>query len=287
MAVTTDNPLAGYVEPEGTKDEGTKENPLLQQPQEEEPETGTLAEGEQPQTEQQETGTLQSWMNQVPTQALFIPLVVVIVVLLLLLFLRGKKGKPDSKDTVDSSIIEKTDADDIQNMPAKGSMVKYSVVHEIGARNEQQDSYSISDCENTSLLAKKGYLAIVADGMGGLSNGGQISNLLTKYGQELFDTSPDYLTEADLLLEIVQKCNYQVNQLLRDGQRSGSTLVMTYIKEGFLHFLTIGDSHLYLYRNGGLLLLNREHVFGEELALKSVNGIVPVAAVRQDNPRRC
>ena len=82
--------------------------------------------------------------------------------------------------------------------------------------------------------------------MGGLTNGGQVSNLLTKYGQELFESSPEYLMPADLLLEIVNKCNYQVNQLLRNGQRSGSTLVMAHIKDGFLHFLTIVDSHLYL-----------------------------------------
>ena len=287
MVVTTKNPLAGYVKPEEIPGQSNNENPLLQQ--EEEPDTSAIAKEEQqqaqpiqPQTEQQETGTLQHWMNQVPTQALFIPLVVVIVILLLLLFLRGKKGKSDSKDAIDSSIIEKTDADGIQNMPAKGLMVKYSVVHEIGARSEQQDSYSISDCEKESFFEKKGFLAIVADGMGGLTNGGQVSNLLTKYGQELFESSPEYLMPADLLLEIVNKCNYQVNQLLRNGQRSGSTLVMAHIKDGFLHFLTIGDSHLYLYRNEGLILLNREHVFGEELALQAANGMAPVIAVSQD-----
>lgn len=287
MVVTTKNPLAGYVKPEEIPGQSNDENPLLQQ--EEEPDTSAIAKEEQqqaqptqPQDEQQETGTLQHWMNQVPTQALFIPLVVVIVILLLLLFLRGKKGKSDSKDGVDSSIIEKTDADGIQNMPTKGLMVKCSVIHEIGARNEQQDSYSISDCEKESLFEKKGFLAIVADGMGGLTNGGQVSNLLTKYGQELFESSPEYLMPADLLLEIVSKCNYQVNQLLRNGQRSGSTLVMAHIKDGYLHFLTIGDSHLYLYRNEGLILLNREHVFGEELALKAVNGMAPVIAVSQD-----
>jgi protein phosphatase len=70
--------------------------------------------------------------------------------------------------------------------------------------------------------------------------------------------------------------------MLQGADRSGSTLVSAIIREGRLHFLTVGDSRIYLYRKGVLLQLNREHIYQEELALKAVNHIVPLQQVTGD-----
>lgn len=160
-----------------------------------------------------------------------------------------------------------------QAAPA-GTKAPYSVakVHSIGARKDQQDSYNISDYMDSSLLREKGFLAIVADGMGGLSNGGMVSKLAVNTGLEYFYGASSSLTPERRLLEMAQIINIRVNQLLHGRkERSGSTLVEALIYQNKLYFLTIGDSRIYLYRGGHMICLNRPHIYAEELALEGVN----------------
>ena len=70
--------------------------------------------------------------------------------------------------------------------------------------------------------------------------------------------------------------------MLRGQERSGSTLVSCVIRNGYLHFLTVGDSRIYLYRGGALIQLNREHIYQEELACRAVNQEVSLPQVRGD-----
>lgn len=160
--------------------------------------------------------------------------------------------------------------------------VKVAVLQAQGARKDQQDSYGVSDLSDPSTYAQQGMMAVVADGMGGLANGGMVSNLLVRVFQQGFQNGGAYMQPQDLLLDLAMRANVQVNQMLQGAERSGSTLVATTIRSGYLHFLTVGDSHLYLYRSGVLLQLNREHVYKEELAVKAVNRYVSATQVHSD-----
>lgn len=77
-----------------------------------------------------------------------------------------------------------------------------------------------------------------------------------------------------MLLELLAQAVRSVNDLLGpDGLCSGgSTLVMGLLRFGRFHYLSVGDSRIYLYRRGALYQLNREHVFKDELSLRAVNG---------------
>lgn len=152
----------------------------------------------------------------------------------------------------------------------------------IGQRDDQQDSFGITDVKDVVLYQKRGLLAVVADGMGGLSNGGEISALVVKSCHSMFHELPEYKKPSDMLLEMANVANRNVNMYLQNGKRSGSTLVAAIIRDGYLYFLTVGDSHIYLYRNGAILNLNREHVYREELAVSAVNGEVPMERVKND-----
>jgi len=160
--------------------------------------------------------------------------------------------------------------------------VKAAVLQAQGTRKDQQDSYGVSDLSDPGTYAQQGMMAVVADGMGGLANGSMVSNLLVRVFQQGFQSGGAYMQPQDLLLDLAMRANAQVNQMLRGAERSGSTLVATTIRNGSLHFLTVGDSHLYLYRSGVLLQLNREHVYQEELAVKAVNRYVSAAQVHSD-----
>ena len=159
--------------------------------------------------------------------------------------------------------------------PASRSMssfnTKVSTVHQQGAREEQQDSFGISDA---SLIDEFGMLGIVADGMGGLTGGDQVSykvvdTLLERFMAEGNKNKPP----KELLVSLVKAAVKSVNEMLgpQRYRKSGSTLSMVYIKDSKLFFLNMGDSRICLYRNGILTQLNREHIFENELALKAVN----------------
>lgn len=163
---------------------------------------------------------------------------------------------------------------------ASGGSVNVAACQDIGAREDQQDSYEYS---HPDLYAQQGLMAVVADGMGGLANGKAVSSALVRTFIDGFPQVSGYYSQtADILLDLSIRANARVNQMLRGADRSGSTLVAALVRDGYLHFLTVGDSRIYLYRGGALLQLNREHIYQEELAVKAVNQGASMAQVRSD-----
>lgn len=157
-----------------------------------------------------------------------------------------------------------------------------SVVHNIGARRDQQDSWWISDL-GVNTQKERGILAVVADGMGGLANGKLVSQLAIETCRELFAQPAGECRPDIRLLELTRNINDRVNRrLASEKERSGSTLVEALIADGRLYFLTLGDSRIYLFRAGKLICLNRPHVYSEELALKAVNNRIPPTAIYSD-----
>ncbi|MCD8081908.1 MAG: protein phosphatase 2C domain-containing protein [Bacteroides sp.] len=143
-------------------------------------------------------------------------------------------------------------------------------LHAQGSREGQQDCFSATPEE---LYPNLGLLAVVADGMGGLENGDQVSQTAVTSMVEGFYASqiPD---PAQELLQLFSDANGAVNRMLgyeRIGQ-CGSTMVAGLLKNERFYFLSVGDSRIYLYRDGILMQLNREHIYRRELELWAVNG---------------
>lgn len=149
-----------------------------------------------------------------------------------------------------------------------GGGLSVGKLHQQGARSSQQDCFSVSD---PSVMAQKGLLAVVADGMGGLEQGDKVSQTAVEAAMNGF-----YLADAQgeqLLLYLLEQANQAVNAFLGPDRqkKSGSTLVMGLIQQGRFYSLSVGDSRICLYRDGQLYQLNREHIFRHELALRAVN----------------
>lgn len=140
-------------------------------------------------------------------------------------------------------------------------------LHEQGARSGQQDCFFVSPAEETA-----GVLAVVADGMGGLTDGDKVSQAaVSAMAQGFYHVQG---TPQQVLLQLAERANSAVNRLLgEDGAcRSGSTLVAGLIRDRAFHYLSIGDSRICLYRRGVLYQLNREHIYRNELYVGYVNG---------------
>ena len=144
----------------------------------------------------------------------------------------------------------------------------------IGRREEQQDSFCISDINDKRSMKDKGLMAVVADGMGGMEGGAAISQLVTTTFREHYaaETAVD---PHKFLYETARAAETAVeNYRRRMNINGGSTLVAVLIKNGVLHFISIGDSRIYLLRQNNLAQLNHEHTFGAFLKEQADKGEV-------------
>lgn len=167
--------------------------------------------------------------------------------------------------------------------PAKPvETVSVGKLHEQGERSGQQDCFGISD---EALMQTHGVLAVVADGMGGLSDGDKVSTAVVESVLDGFFLYQGKCTPEQLLFMLAQQAVEGVNQLLGPAgiSKSGSTLVMGLIRESAFSFLTVGDSRISLYRQGILMQLNREHIYKNKLALDAINGEIPLQDIYTDS----
>ena len=156
----------------------------------------------------------------------------------------------------------------VQPVPP-GTVPQVGKLHQQGARASQQDCFSVSPAD---LIPGLGLLAVVADGMGGLSGGDKVSQTAVAAMMNGFYAAQG--RPEQVLLTLLGLANGEVNRLLGpDGYgQSGSTLVAGLVRDGKFYTLSVGDSRVCLYRDGALYQLNREHIYLHELEQRAVNG---------------
>lgn len=143
------------------------------------------------------------------------------------------------------------------DLEAEGA-IRIGKLHAQGKRKSQQDSFFVSQ---EDMVATHGLLTVVADGMGGLSDGDRVSQTAVSTMAESFYNMKGEPTL--LLLALLEQANTAVNKLLGPSGRnkSGSTIVAGLIKDKKFYYLSVGDSRICLFRKGVLMQLNREHIF--------------------------
>lgn len=210
----------------------------------------------------------------------------VLLLLILLLYIYKVKGKskvspkPETDATISKTKGPLSSDDEYNTTPT----YQVGKLHNIGKRKSQQDSFAVSDT-GEELCSKKGLFAIVADGMGGLSDGDKVSSMVTlSFFRDFHET--EFSNPADALLTMLQHANDEVNNFLGNKiTQSGSTLVAGIIKDYKLYWISVGDSHIYHYRNGNLMQLNREHTYRHELDAKAANGEISRETALNDPQR--
>lgn len=181
---------------------------------------------------------------------LFLDLIAILLLTLMAKQLRRTLLNPPMPDV---DVSEEASTVNIQ-----GSLVGPAAVgktHHIGKRPNQQDS-----CGKSAVFGGKGILAVVADGMGGLSGGEQVSQRVV---MEMLSLSSRLQTPQldGVLIKMVRYVNDSVNQMLGPGgiYKSGSTLLAVLATATKFQWIAVGDSRIYLFRDGCMLQLNQEH----------------------------
>jgi serine/threonine protein phosphatase PrpC len=112
---------------------------------------------------------------------------------------------------------------------------------------------------------------VVADGVSGLQGGHEASRIAVQRTVEAFCAEPRSVRPAKRLYRAVQRANIAVHDLaLAVPELSGmaTTLTAVVLVSGELFSVHIGDCRLYLYRDGRLLQLSKDHtVAGERVRL--------------------
>ena len=149
----------------------------------------------------------------------------------------------------------------------------------IGKRPEQEDSFYVSDFTDSKLLREKGFLAVVADGMGGLANGAEMSAMITGVAKNYFEKQKitKYASEEDECLYLkgflaaVREEAKRISSEEEDGEK-GSTIVAIWMKGENMYLLSVGDSRIYLQRGEGLYQMTRDHNLYSKLAERMAKG---------------
>lgn len=144
----------------------------------------------------------------------------------------------------------------------------------IGARSSQQDAFGFSDKDDLAFVAHGGVLAVVADGMGGMASGGEASHSAVRAFLHAYMAKQADIDIPQALMQALGEANRAVLALSDDvGEEDvGTTLVAAVVHGNVLHWVSVGDSRLYLWRSGQFVQLTQDHIYANELDHDAANG---------------
>lgn len=151
----------------------------------------------------------------------------------------------------------------------------------IGARESQQDSVNVVSWPNGFRLLMLG------DGMGGHAAGDIASGTVLKEFREHFINSTDCDMRTRMLLAL-DAANKKLFQLARENlslSGMGTTLLAVIFDGNSIQWLSIGDSPMWLLRNGELRRLNENHSMSTLLSEKVAAGELSREAAAQSPMR--
>ncbi|MFR5876180.1 MAG: PP2C family protein-serine/threonine phosphatase [Eubacterium sp.] len=189
----------------------------------------------------------------------------------------GKKKKRRSASALIKTI--EPDGNKMLKMDlTDGHFLLLSDVQNEGSRPYQEDSYGYSNITSDELIAQKGFLSVVADGMGGLSYGKAVSEAVVSGMLDFFNSPDTICRNGEDLKDRAQEINsFICSHFSPDGKiNAGSTLACALIHNSILHWLCIGDSRIYLRRNSQLYQINEDHDYLNMLLEEAIFNEEPI-----------
>jgi serine/threonine protein phosphatase PrpC len=159
-----------------------------------------------------------------------------------------------------------------------------------GARDYQEDAITA----DFPVGAEAGFV-VLADGMGGHAAGDVASKIvLTEVFSELKFHFADVQAFEARAPEILRNVADFANETLRQHTRShpetegmGATLVVPALVENRLWWISVGDSPLFLFRNGKLTQLNEDHSMAPQIDFMVKSGLMDPQVAANHPDRNC
>lgn len=167
--------------------------------------------------------------------------------------------------------------------PQPPRLMSYQVANlqQKGTRSYQEDSFAFVNALDVTEIRRQGLLAVVCDGMGGMEGGQAISRAAV---DGLVDAFGRMNRNGDLAGQLREAALGLAGRLYSAfGGASGTTMVAALFFQEKLYWLSIGDSGLYLLRDGGLYRMNVEHNYRTKLYQELIEeGTLDRAGADQD-----
>lgn len=159
--------------------------------------------------------------------------------------------------------------------------LEIEAVSELGSRENQQDAYLYRPDDKQTI-------AVVCDGMGGLSGGGQASRTaVQQFKQDFAEEYPLEKIPAFLTSE-VRRLDELVFTLTDDKgrrMRAGSTIASVVIEENRLYWMAVGDSEIFVLRREEMVSVNRKHNYQLQIDEMLQCGRISQEAYQQERRR--
>lgn len=129
---------------------------------------------------------------------------------------------------------------------------------------QQEARYRSADAEAIEAIETNGVLLAVADGMGGHEDGDLASSAAVRAMARIFKRGVPGEPELGLhrfVLDAHRRLHRKLRQL--GPVRMGTTLTVVWILDGVAFWCHVGDSRLYLYRDGALRRVTQDHTRAE------------------------
>jgi len=154
-----------------------------------------------------------------------------------------------------------------QRRPRVVPVLRFAARTDMGqVRENNEDKFDFYEVEDPSLLAARGCLFAVGDGIGG-AQAGQIASEMTLkllIANYYNSSSPDVF---QALLEAVIQANdrvYHLAQMIPERNGMGTTLTGIVFIEDRAVVVQVGDSRAYLIRQGEITQVSQDHSWVEE-----------------------
>lgn len=146
-----------------------------------------------------------------------------------------------------------------------------------GQRRYQEDALISSFAED-----QDHGLVVLSDGMGGHAAGDIASQIVVaEFHRTLTQSFDQSCTTDSDLAEALVRAAYEANACVKDHisknpstKGMGATLLATIVRDSSLHWVSIGDSPLFLYREGALFQLNEDHSLASQINFLVTSGFI-------------
>jgi PPM family protein phosphatase len=130
-------------------------------------------------------------------------------------------------------------------------------------RQNNEDSFGYWEPEDDQQFLRKGRLAVVADGMGGYEGGQEASRLAVETLVAVYRDFPGN-DPQQALVEALQTAHEHIRQYSIEHPElrgMGTTCTAAAIVQDALYYVHVGDTRLYLIRDGHMTRVTRDHSY--------------------------
>lgn len=170
----------------------------------------------------------------------------------------GWKKKNKNKPEPEIPPMESADNRGKRMVPQISTFVRTAT----GNREYQQDAVYVTPSKILASNKKTRVLAVVCDGMGGMSDGGKASQTAIQMMINGF-AQIEKLSEVNIPvffeqgIRAIDRTIYEFPK--EDGKGSGTTMVACIVEDNKLFWASVGDSRIYILRGNQIRQVTRDH----------------------------